>query len=101
MAVESPDPQAASPGRTGLEVVPNPARGRVCLLATAPGPAGVSIYSQSGDLVRALALPGAGRQLLVWDGKDGAGHPAPAGVYFARLCFRGGTAGARLVLLGP
>jgi hypothetical protein len=61
----------------------------------------VSIYSQSGDLVRALALPGAGRQLLVWDGKDGAGHPAPAGVYFARLCFRGGTAGARLVLLGP
>ncbi len=87
-----------------LSVSPNPARGSVHLFATSPGPATVRIYSQSGGLVRTLALPGssgAGRRVLAWDGDDLAGRPVAAGVYFARLCSAGRPASARIVLARP
>jgi len=98
------EPGMPGPGRGGFALTnsPNPAGGRVQLLAAAQGPATVRIYSQSGDLIRVLAVPcspGAGPRPLVWAGDDRAGRPAPAGVYFARLCFAGRTASARIVLV--
>jgi hypothetical protein len=91
-------------GGLALMVSPNPARGRVQLFTTAQEPATARIYSQSGGLVRTLALPGspgAGRRLLAWDGDDLAGRPAPAGIYFAWLSSGGRFAAARIVLARP
>jgi len=100
------EPGMPGPGRGGLALTncPNPAQGRMQLLAAAPGPATVRIYSHSGGLVRVLAVPGsagAGPRPLIWDADDGAGRPVPAGVYFARLCSAGRTASARIVLVRP
>ena len=101
VAVESPKPQATSPKLPTLEVSPNPARGRVQLFAAAQEPATISIYTQSGGLVRTLALPGspnAGQRVLAWDGNDLAGRPVAAGVYFVRLVSGGRSAVRRVVL---
>jgi flagellar hook assembly protein FlgD len=51
------------------------------------GPARVEIFALDGSLVRTLldAPTTAGRHHLTWDGRDRAGNPAPAGVYFYRL----------------
>jgi hypothetical protein len=98
------EPGMPGPGRGGFALTnsPNPARGRAELLTAAEGPATVRIYSQSGDLVRVLAVPGspgAGPRPLIWYGQDQRGRAVPAGVYFARLCSAGRTASARIVLV--
>ena len=54
----------------------------------APTAVTLGIHDVSGRLVRVLAegsIFPAGSHELRWDGRDGAGRPAPSGVYFYRL----------------
>ena len=68
-----------------LRAGPNPFRGALDVVASAPGRVGV--YDAGGRLVRALeSHDGRAR----WDGRDTAGRDAPAGLYFVRW-----TGGAR------
>lgn len=61
----------------------------------------VDIFDLAGRRVRSLARPaaGAGEQLLVWDGRDGAGEAVQAGVYLYRLRAAGQEASGKLVVL--
>jgi endonuclease I len=73
-----------------LRSAPNPLRTRVELAFELPEPGRVTlaIHDVSGRVVRALARDqerSAGTQRLTWDGRDDAGRPLPAGLYFARL----------------
>ncbi len=65
---------------------PNPARGPVRLLVKLPyGEAGrLSVFDVRGRRLRGWDLAG-GQQLLLWDGRDGAGRRAAAGQYLFRL----------------
>jgi hypothetical protein len=47
----------------------------------------VVLYSVDGRLVKSLfdSDRAAGRHLVLWDGKDGAGRSVPPGVYLARI----------------
>ena len=71
-------------------VKPNPFRSSVEVSFTLgrPGPVDLVVYDVQGREVRAVARGSrleAGPQSLTWDGKDGGGHQAGAGVYFVRL----------------
>ena len=79
--------------RTGsLELsapAPNPSRGSTAFRIHLPaeGRARLEILDVTGRRVRMLAegeMP-AGRHQLTWDGRDGSGRAAPAGVYIVRL----------------
>jgi flagellar hook assembly protein FlgD len=52
------------------------------------------VYDLRGQLVRELVSErqGAGRYQVLWDGRDGRGAGAGAGVYFARLVAADATA---------
>jgi hypothetical protein len=60
----------------------------------------VAVYDARGRAVRTLtaSVPGGFSRLAVWDGRDDAGRPLPAGVYFFRLGGVGDVTG-RVVLL--
>jgi subtilase family protein/flagellar hook capping protein FlgD len=69
--------------------IPNPAAGSVRIGFALPqaGPAALEVYGLRGERVRTLKsgiLP-AGRQDVIWDGRDEAGRAVPSGVYFYRL----------------
>jgi flagellar hook assembly protein FlgD len=55
----------------------------------------------SGRIVRTLTdeRRPAGRQRVVWDGRDEKGHEAPAGIYLFRLTGASGVATRKAVLL--
>jgi flagellar hook assembly protein FlgD len=57
----------------------------------------------NGARVRTLVLGprGAGRHVVEWDGRDGAGRAVAPGVYFARLVVGPEARTARVVRLGP
>jgi len=82
--------------------VPNPFRSETTLrfrLGRAAR-ARILILDARGRVVRRLGgddYP-EGYSQLVWDGRNGDGRPAPAGVYFARLESEGRAHGRRLVL---
>lgn len=81
-----PDGRAAS---LELAAGPNPFSRGVALRLVLPAAATVSVrvLDAAGRLVREL-LRGdlaAGGHVLRWDGRDGSGDPAPAGLYFVRL----------------
>ncbi len=89
-----PDPtgaEVATPAlRTRLEPgQPNPFRVQTTVVAElgAAGPIAVDVYDVTGRNVRTLfAGPrDAGRHEFAWDGRDAAGTPVAAGVYFVRL----------------
>lgn len=70
-------------------VQPNPFRGQADLTVSLDrnGPFVVRVFTADGRLVRTLAR-GAGRPSdlrLTWDGTDGRGRPAGAGIYFFEL----------------
>lgn len=68
----------------GLRVFPNPARGSATIsLAGRPGvPARLRVHDAAGRVVRSLdAAAGS----AVWDTRDSAGRPVPAGVYFVTV----------------
>ena len=82
---------------------PNPARDAVTIRFSLPArcDARMVVYNALGQAVRVLAsgaLP-AGPHTVTWDGRDGKGRLAAAGIYFYRLSAGGQTATRRLVLL--
>jgi hypothetical protein len=82
---------------------PNPASNSARLSFDLPRGAAVTLdlFDASGRRVRALvaaSLP-AGRHDALWDGTDGSGRRAPAGLYFARLAVAGRVLERRLVLM--
>jgi hypothetical protein len=78
------------PDALALEVVPAAPPGATAIRCVLPaggaGGARLAVHGAGGRLVRVLPGPAAaGEQVLVWDGRDGRGRAAPAGVYFLRL----------------
>jgi subtilisin family serine protease len=93
----------AAPAIVRLAAAPNPSVGptRLWMSLSVAGPARLAIHDASGRRVREVASGtfAAGRHPLDWDGRDDAGHPVAAGLYFARLESAGGVASAKLVRL--
>jgi hypothetical protein len=74
----------ATPGSLRmLAVGPNPCAGAIEIRMSLPSasPAELSVYSLDGRRVWGQELA-AGRPGVVWDGRDGAGRPVPAGAYW-------------------
>lgn len=65
-------------------VGPIPFSGSVRLAPPVAGPARAEIFDPAGRLVRTLERT-SGNEALAWDGRDGAGHKTPTGVYLVRL----------------
>ncbi len=84
-------------------VQPNPVRGeaRLAFSLAAGGPATLRVYDLAGRLVRTLLEDErpAGPGVLIWDGRDGDGREAAAGVYFARLESRGRVMSQKLLMV--
>ena len=94
-------PRTELPGATSVVATPAAAAG--FRLAVAPNPfrsgtsvsfelpretsATVTIFDTGGRRVRVFesGVRPAGRHVLTWDGRDGSGRPAAAGIYFVRL----------------
>jgi hypothetical protein len=64
---------------------------RIAFLLPQPTLVSLRVYAVSGRLVRTLAAGRreAGPHLLLWDGRDDLGRPAPSGTYFLRLAADG------------
>jgi len=82
---------------------PNPTRGSTSIRFVLPDRRQVSlrIFDAAGRSVRSLVegvLP-PGTHRVRWDGRDGAGRPLAAGVYFYRLETPEGTLSRRLILV--
>jgi hypothetical protein len=81
----------------------NPARGGATLRWALPaeGDARLVVYDLAGRVVRELASEraGAGEHVSAWDGRNGAGALAPAGMYVARLETQGRGLSVRFVLV--
>ena len=76
------------PGALALVTTPNPFRVTVSFRIPSPAvDASLAIFDIHGRLVRNWRAPL--RQLVEWDGRTDRGHPAPPGVYVARLSGRG------------
>jgi peptidoglycan/xylan/chitin deacetylase (PgdA/CDA1 family) len=75
--------------------LPNPVVSQTTLELLCPvaGPARVEIIGVSGRVARTFDLGWvpAGRRRVPWDGRDGSGRPAAAGVYWIRLRTGAGT----------
>ncbi len=85
-----------------VEVGPNPGLPQTYLrfALRSHGQVGAALYDVVGRQVRVLfagPLP-AGNHRLYWDGRTADGHPAAAGVYFARLSTPEGNATANVVV---
>ncbi|MCU0606964.1 MAG: T9SS type A sorting domain-containing protein, partial [Candidatus Edwardsbacteria bacterium] len=82
---------------------PNPASGPVTIPFGIDRPAAVrvAVYNAAGQRVRVLVdrTLGPGEHLASWDGRDGRGRPATAGVYFCRLAAGDRTAVRRVTLV--
>ncbi len=66
-----------------------------------PGRAALSVYDTEGRLVRHL-LSGElneGQHSIVWDGRNDAGNPARAGVYYCKVEVGENTITKKLVLV--
>ncbi|MEZ4654501.1 MAG: FG-GAP-like repeat-containing protein [Candidatus Eisenbacteria bacterium] len=81
---------------------PNPFSQTTTLTFVIPesGPVLLAIYDAQGRRIRTLVdgLRTAGAHSARWDGRDGRGVDAPAGVYFARLRAPGGAETARAIV---
>lgn len=94
----------AAPRPFALSAVrPNPFRAGASMAVSLDrsGPFVVRVFAADGRLVRTLAR-GAGRPsdlLLTWDGTDGRGRPAGAGIYFFELRSGNRTRVQKAVLL--
>ena len=97
---------AAQEERFGLELAgPNPAAGTTRLRLTLPRAADVAVvvHDVTGRVVATL-LRGprsAGMHEIAWDGRDGSGSSAPAGLYFVRARSEQWRAAQRVVRMAP
>lgn len=75
---------------------PNPSSGAVAFryMLPADGAARAGVFGTDGRLVRTLldGFANGGEGVVTWDGRNAAGQPAPAGVYFVKM-----TQGARSI----
>lgn len=100
-------PPGAARGFALEPAAPNPVRAATRIRFAIPeaGGAGervaLAVYGVDGRRVRALvdAPLGAGEHDATWDGCDAVGAPAPAGVYFCRLEWKGRVLSRRLALV--
>lgn len=84
-----------------LAAAPSPFRDATSLRLSLPRAERVdlTVHDVTGRAVRKLdagMLP-AGRHVVAWDGRDGAGRPVAAGVYFVRMSAGGESRTARVV----
>jgi len=95
----------SSPAVSGLALAarPNPVRvgSELTLSVPAAGAVSLTLYDVAGRARRTLAagVMSAGEHRVRFDGRDGAGHRLPDGVYLARLEGAGVATELRLVLL--
>jgi hypothetical protein len=91
-------PEPTQPPRA----VPNPFMTETTLELAVPvaGPLRVEIFSVSGRWMRTydLGRVSAGAHRVLWDGRDGSGRPAAAGVYWVRVRTGAGTQAGKVVL---
>jgi len=92
------------PARFQMRIAwPNPSSGsmRAVLDLPRPGSLEARVIDVNGRRVATLfqGASAAGTRVLNWDGRDAAGHPAPAGVYFVVARHGGASASARFVRL--
>lgn len=98
------EPTSAPPPAFSLDVEgANPFRGvsRLSWSLLTAGEISLQVYAVDGRTVRTLlhgARP-AGRGTLSWDGRDDAGRPCPAGMYWVRLQSGDERRSARLLLV--
>lgn len=106
-------PGAADPVPWRLSLQPNPCRGAVELVLSAPTGAAAGAPGRAPAAARLAVLDAAGRVVcelpcaapalgglrLGWDGLDAGGRPAPAGVYFCRLEVGGRPVAARALVM--
>lgn len=103
VAVTGSPPLSAPPtgDAVGLSFRPNPTRGggELVFEIRRPGAARVVLVDVAGRRVRERVWSdvAAGRTVWAWDGRDAAGVPVPAGVYFARIEDGTGARHTRLV----
>ncbi len=99
-AVDETAPRASS---LALHAYPNPFNPSVTLSYTLAEPSRVrvEIFDAAGRLVRTLVdeRREAGSHRAFWNGRDGAGRPAAAGVYLARIEALEKTEARKLVLV--
>ncbi len=79
--------EAELPGRTILELYPNPAQETVRIRFRAEVPEGVrlALYDLLGRRIRVLYEGRLPEGVFSWDGRDAQGRPLAAGVYMVRL----------------
>jgi len=100
-----PPTDVAPPAEAGfrLQVAPNPfnPETRIHVEFPAAGLQSVCVIDGAGRLVRVLSagVGGAGTREVRWDGRDRAGLPAAAGVYFVRAQAGAARASVRAVLV--
>ena len=101
-------PAAGRPGVALVAARPSPARAtagvELVWRQDRPAPVTLRVFDLKGRLVRRLVLAtagmrAAGEHRVAWDGRDGSGRFAPAGVYVARLEGGGAVSSLRLVRL--
>ena len=92
----------AAVSRLALYPAPNPfsESAGIAYEVPAAGHATLAVYDVAGRLVRTLVDSDiqAGRHSVAWDGTDGSGARAAAGVYFCRLASGSETASRKLIL---
>jgi len=98
--------EPAGPAASRLELrasTPNPFAPptTISYRVPAPGPVTIRVLDAAGRIVRETAeVPAiAGEHTWTWDGRDDAGAPAPAGVFFCEVSGPGGVAVRKLVLV--
>jgi hypothetical protein len=84
---------------------PNPygsGAGVVSVPFTTSGAAGsieAAVHDTQGRLVRRIAVAASGGfGTVIWDGRDGSGHPVPSGIYFIRIRGPGIDEASRVVV---
>jgi hypothetical protein len=86
--------------QASVVIWPSPARDRVNIrFRTGSVATGVDVVDIRGAVVRRLREKGGERAAYLWDRKDDAGRPVPAGVFFCRQTVSGRLTGK--VILAP
>ncbi len=98
----SAEEESQTPAALSIHAIPNPSGGDAVFRYELPAATTVTleIFDAGGSLVRRITegpRP-AGRYSIPWNALDSSTHPAPSGVYLARITTSEGTKTARVVL---